>query len=83
MAVRANTLPPSVRVLSPDILVPPWKMIISSSTSVSYTHLDVYKRQGVPLATIGVGPKAIPYAVYLYLVPIMAPLTRRLSLIHI
>jgi NhaC family Na+:H+ antiporter len=32
---------------------------------------------GVPLATIGVGPKAIPYAVYLYLVPIMAPLTRR------
>lgn len=28
----------------------------------------------VPLATIGVGPKAIPYAVFLYLVPIMAPL---------
>ena len=30
----------------------------------------------VPLATLGVGPKAIPYAVFLYLVPIMAPLGR-------
>jgi NhaC family Na+:H+ antiporter len=29
----------------------------------------------VPLATLGVGPKAIPYAVFLYLVPLMAPLT--------
>lgn len=28
----------------------------------------------VPLATIGVGAKAIPYAVFLYLVPLMAPL---------
>jgi len=32
---------------------------------------------GVPLATIGVGPKAIPYAVYLYLVPLLAPMGRK------
>ncbi len=30
----------------------------------------------VPLATIGVGPKAIPYAVFLYLVPLLAPFGR-------
>ena len=31
----------------------------------------------VPLATIDVGAKAIPYAAYLYLLPLMAPFVRR------
>ncbi len=37
----------------------------------------------VPLATMNVGAKSILYAVYLYLVPLMAPLTRKSKIYNI